>query len=244
MSAGPQKAVTSAAARPSLTLGVPRPDRALTVSNVTKVFDADGVQIRAVDDISFRVEPGERIGILGSNGAGKSTLIKMLAGVIVPTSGTIQSGISMSWPLALGGGFFEGHLTGYDNTRFVARLYQRPFDEILDFVASFSELTRKQLQTPVKYYSSGMMLRLAFALSLSIDFECILIDEVIVVGDRRFQAKCIEEVFVKRRDRAIILAVHAVDVVRDFCDRTLIMKAGRGRMFDDMELAARIYTSL
>lgn len=230
--------------RPSLTLSAPPVDRALSVSNVTKVFDADGVFIRAVDDISFRVEPGERIGILGSNGAGKSTLIKMLAGVIVPTTGTIHSGLSMSWPLALGGGFFEGHLTGYDNTRFVARLYKRPFDEILDYVASFSELTRKQLQTPVKYYSSGMMLRLAFALSLSIDFECILIDEVIVVGDRRFQAKCIDEVFVKRRDRAIILAVHSVEVVRDFCDRTLIMKSGRGRMFDDMALAARIYSSL
>lgn len=219
-------------------------DRAVSVSNVSKVFDGHGVSIKAVDNLSFRVEAGERIGILGGNGAGKSTLIKMLAGVTMPSSGTIRNDISVSWPLALGGGFLEGHLNGYDNIRFVARLYRRSYDEILDYVASFSELTKKQLQTPVRFYSSGMQMRLAFALSLSIDFECLLIDEVIVVGDRRFQQKCIDEIFVKRPDRAIILAVHSVEVVRDFCQRTLIMKAGRGRMFDDMELAARIYSTL
>jgi len=219
-------------------------DRAVAVSNVSKIFDAHGVTVRAVDNLSFRVEAGERIGILGGNGAGKSTLIKMLAGVILPTSGMIRNGLSMSWPLALGGGFLEGHLNGYDNVRFVSRLYRRSYSEVLDYVSSFSELTRTQLQTPVRFYSSGMGMRLAFALSLSIDFECLLIDEVIVVGDRRFQQKCIDEIFVKRPDRAIILAVHSVDVVRDFCQRTLIMKAGRGRMFDDMDMAARIYSSL
>lgn len=234
----------TAARRPTLQLQAPADDRALNVQNLSKVFRADNVVIRAVDDISFRVEPGERIGILGGNGAGKSTLIKMLAGVIVPSSGTITSGMSISWPLALGGGFFEGHLTGYDNVRFIARLYRRPFNEILDFVSSFSELTRKQFQTPVRYYSSGMTMRLAFALSLSIEFECILIDEVLVVGDRRFQQKCIDAVFTERKDRAVLLAVHSVEVVRDFCDRTLLMKAGRGRIFDDMALAARIYSSL
>lgn len=229
---------------PAIPLQPAASDRAITVQGVTKVFRADKVTIRAVDDISFRVEPGERIGILGGNGAGKSTLIKMLAGVIVPTSGTIHAGMSISWPLALGGGFFEGYLTGYDNVRFIARLYRRPFKEIMEFVSSFSELTNKQLQTPVRYYSSGMTMRLAFALSLSIEFECILIDEVLVVGDRRFQQKCIDAVFTERKDRSVMLAVHSVEVVRDFCDRTLLMKAGRGRIFDDMDLAARIYSSL
>jgi len=239
-----EAAVATATRSPSIRFQAPAGDRAISVQNLSKVFQADNVTIRAVDDITFRVEPGERIGILGGNGAGKSTLIKMLAGVIVPTSGTITSGMSISWPLALGGGFFEGHLTGYDNVRFIARLYKRPFREIMDFVASFSELTHKQLQTPVRYYSSGMTMRLAFALSLSIEFECILIDEVIVVGDRRFQQKCIDAVFNERKDRAVMLAVHSIDVVRDFCDRTLLMKGGRGRVFDDMDLAARIYSSL
>ena len=237
------KAVTAPRSS-ALDLHAAASDRAISVQNVSKVFQADNVTIRAVDDISFRVEPGERIGILGGNGAGKSTLIKMLAGVIVPTSGTISTGMSVSWPLALGGGFFEGHLTGYDNVRFIARLYKRSFNEIMDFVASFSELTNKQLQTPVRYYSSGMTMRLAFALSLSVEFECILIDEVIVVGDRRFQQKCIDAVFTSRTDRAVMLAVHSIDIVREYCDRTLLMKAGRGRIFEDMDLAARIYSSL
>ncbi len=228
----------------SKTLSPLQQDGALTVNAVSKVFDADGVMIRAVDNVSLRIHRGDRVGILGGNGAGKSTLIKMLAGVIIPSSGSIHTDLSVSWPLALGGGFFDGHLNGFDNIRFVARLYQRPFKEILDYVSWFSELTHKQLETPVRFYSSGMSMRLAFALSLSIDFEVLLIDEVIVVGDRRFQQKCIDEVFTKRPDRAIILAVHAVDVVRDYCERALIMKAGRGRVFTDIDLAARIYSTL
>ncbi len=222
----------------------PARDLAVSVVGVSRVFDSHGVTIRAVDNVSFRVGVGERIGILGGNGAGKSTLIKMLAGVLLPTSGSITTETSISWPLALGSRFFEGHLNGYDNIRFVARLYRRRYQDVLEYVSAFSELTHDQLRTPVRFYSSGMSMRLAFALSLSIDFDCLLIDEVIAVGDRRFQQKCFDEVFTKRPERAIIMAVHSVDIVRDFCDRTLIMKGGKARLFDDMELAARIYATL
>ncbi|MEO1205117.1 MAG: ABC transporter ATP-binding protein [Pseudomonadota bacterium] len=163
-------------------------DRAIVARDVVKEFDTEIGVRRVLDGISFSVGMGERLAILGRNGAGKSTLIQILSGLQRPTSGSIERGLRMSWPLALGGGF-EGELTGYDNVRFIARIYGVPFRETFDFVDDFTEIGQ-QLHTPVRYYSSGMRMRLAFALSLAIDFECFLIDEVILVGDKRFQAKC------------------------------------------------------
>ncbi|MEQ1713265.1 MAG: ABC transporter ATP-binding protein, partial [Hyphomicrobium sp.] len=197
---------------------------------------------RVLDGISFRVGHGERMAVLGRNGAGKSTLIKILAGVQTPTSGSITRGLRMSWPLALGGGF-EGELTGSDNIRFISRIYGAPLRETVDFVTDFAEIG-KQIYMPVRYYSSGMRMRLAFALSLAIDFECYLIDEVILVGDRKFQAKCIHELFVKRADRAMILAIHDMNVVNERCTSALILKAGRGKVFDDVKSAVDTYGSL
>src|SRR6185312_5651181 len=159
-----------------------------------------------LDGISFSVGMGQRIAVLGRNGAGKSTLIQILSGLLRPTSGRIERGLRMSWPLALGGGF-EGDLTGYDNIRFISRIYNAPFQETYEYVEEFTELGRN-LHMPVRFYSSGMRMRLAFALSLAIDFECFLIDEVILVGDRRFQQRCHDELLVKRKDRAMLMAIH------------------------------------
>jgi len=148
----------------------------------------------------------------------------------------------MSWPLAFGGGF-EGELTGSDNIRFIARLYNAPMKETFEYVADFTELGA-QLNLQMKYYSSGMRMRLAFALSLAIQFECLLIDEVIVVGDRRFQQKCHDEIFQNRKNCAMIVAIHGIDFVREYCQKALILKDGRGRVFDDIGLAEAIYTTL
>jgi len=155
--------------------------RCLEAVNVTKVFHGDHGTSKALDGISFRVGAGERMGILGANGSGKSTLIKILSGLIMPTSGEVRRGLKLSWPLAFGGGF-EGQLTGYDNVRFLSGLYDLPFKETFDYVADFSELGR-HMYMPVRFYSDGMRMRLAFSLSLAMDFECYLIDEVILVGD-------------------------------------------------------------
>jgi len=217
-------------------------DRSIVVKNVVKEFHTEVGLRRVLDGVSFTVGMGERLAVLGGNGAGKSTLIQILSGLQNATSGTIERGLRMSWPLALGGGF-EGELTGYDNIRFIARIYNVPFRETYDFVEDFTELGR-QLHVPVRFYSSGMRMRLAFALSLAVDFECFLIDEVILVGDQRFQQKCHAEIFGKRADRAMILAIHSYEVVRDHCTKALVLKNGRGRVFDDVELASQIYGSL
>lgn len=217
-------------------------DRAITAHNVVKDFHTEVGVRRVLDGISFRVGMGERMAILGRNGAGKSTLIQILSGLQRPTIGSIHRGLKMSWPLALGGGF-EGELTGYDNIRFIARIYDVPFRETYDFVEDFTELG-KQLHMPVRFYSSGMRMRLAFALSLAIDFECFLIDEVILVGDQRFQEKCHREIFDKRKDRAMILAIHSMEVVLERCTSALVLKNGRGRVFDDVVVATNTYATL
>jgi capsular polysaccharide transport system ATP-binding protein len=216
--------------------------RAVIAQDLVKEFPAEGGVRRVLSGINFRVGLGERMAILGRNGAGKSTLIKVLAGLQRPTSGYVHRGLFMSWPLALGGGF-EGAMTGYDNIRFIARIYDVPFRKVYDFVADFSELGR-ELHVPMRFYSDGMRMRVAFALSLAIDFECLLIDEVLMVGDRRFQEKCHRALFEERRHCGMILAIHGLDVVEEYCTSALVLKDGRGRVFDDVKLASRVYATL
>ncbi len=217
-------------------------DRRIVVKDIVKEFHTEIGVRRILDGVSFSVGRGDRMAVLGRNGAGKSTLIQILSGVQPPTSGTIDRGLRMSWPLALAGGF-EGELTGYDNIRFIARIYDAPFRELYEYVEDFTELG-KQLHVPVRVYSAGMRMRLAFALSLAIDFECFLIDEVIAVGDTRFQEKCHREIFENRKDRAMILAIHSHEIVKQHCTSALVLKGGRGIMLDDIDLATSIYHSL
>lgn len=216
--------------------------RTVRADNVVKDFHTEHGTRRVLDGISFSVGVGERMAILGRNGAGKSTLIKILAGVEKPTHGRVHRGLNMSWPLGLGGGF-EGHMTGYDNCRFIATLYGADLKDTVEYVADFTELG-SQLFTQVRFYSDGMRARLAFALSLAIDFECYLIDEVILVGDRRFQNRCHDELLVKRRDRAMLMAIHSMEFAKEFCSSALILKKGRGRVFYDLDLACGIYATL
>lgn len=210
--------------------------------NLHKSYAMGHGRKQVLNGIDFHVKPGERIALLGRNGAGKTTLIKLIGGVEMPTSGRIRREMTVSWPLGFGGGF-QGSLTGYDNARFIARIYGRDYRDIRDFVEEFTELGR-QLKMPVKTYSSGMKARLAFALSLAIEFDCYLIDEVLMVGDQNFQRKCHVELFEKRGDRALIFASHYTGMVRDMCSRALVLVNGNGTMYDDIEEALTIYDAL
>lgn len=197
---------------------------------------------RVLDHVSFAFGAGERIAVLGRNGAGKSTLVRIMGGIEPPTGGLIERGMTLSWPLGLHGGF-QGSLTGVDNIRFIARIYDRPFAEVYDYVAAFSELGG-YLREPVKTYSSGMRARLAFGISLAIDFDCYLIDEVIFVGDSKFHAKCRSELFEKRRDRALILVTHDAGIISEYCNSALVLHHGRAKQFYDPQLAIEIYGAL
>lgn len=214
----------------------------IVCENLHKSYPMGHGRKQVLKGLDLTIDRGEHIGLLGRNGAGKTTLIKMIGGVEMPTSGRIRRGMSISWPLGFGGGF-QGSLTGYDNARFIARIYDREYREIRDFVEDFSELGA-QLKMPVKSYSSGMRARLAFALSLAIEFDCYLIDEVILVGDKNFHQKCHYELFEKRSDRALILASHSDGVIREFCNRALVLERGHGTLYADVNEGLNAYAAL
>ncbi len=220
----------------------PHGPRRIEMRGIVKEYHtAVGVR-RVLDGISFDIAQGEKIAVLGKNGAGKSTLVKIIGGVEEPTGGHIARDLFMSWPIAFAGGF-ESTMSGLDNIRFIARLYGVPIQDAGAFVDDFAELGRL-LYLPVKTYSSGMRARLAFGLTLAVDFECFLIDEVISVGDARFQQKCYEALFVRRKHCAMILVSHDTNIIRQYCNKALILKSGRGRVLEDVEFALQIYNTL
>jgi capsular polysaccharide transport system ATP-binding protein len=211
----------------------------IKLENVNKVYNTRKGKRNVLEDINLEVFKGEKIGILGLNGSGKSTLIRLISGCELPTSGTIHRGMSISWPLAFNGGF-QGSLTGLDNLRFICRVYGKSYEESIPFVEEFSELG-VYLREPVKTYSSGMRARLAFALSMAVEFDCFLIDEIIVVGDNRFQDKCNVELFEKRKNRAMVLVSHHPLYIRTFCQRTAVLVDGRLSMFESVDEAQEYY---
>ena len=184
--------------------------------DITKDYPAHGGRRRVLDHVNLELKPGQKLGVLGRNGAGKSTLIRIIGGVEFPTLGEVVSDMSVSWPLAFGGAF-QGSLSGIDNLRFICRIYDLDYEDTLAYVQDFAELGR-QLGEPVKTYSSGMRARLAFALSIAIEFDCYLIDEVIMVGDARFARRCQEALFSSRADRAIMLVSHDMNFIKTVCD--------------------------
>jgi capsular polysaccharide transport system ATP-binding protein len=214
----------------------------ISCESIYKSYKMGHGRKRVLDDVNLTFNKGDRVGLLGRNGAGKTTLIKLVGGVEMPTSGRIVRKMSCSWPLGFTGGF-QGSLTGYDNARFIARIYGQDYKDMREFLEEFTELGR-QLRMPVKTYSAGMRARLAFGLSLAIEFDCYLIDEVIMVGDRNFQVKCHHEIFEKRQDRALLLASHGPDYIREYCNLAVVLRNGRAEVYDDVEKALAIYESL
>lgn len=211
----------------------------LSVEHVYKRYQTNSGWRMVLNDIHFQLKQGEKIGILGRNGAGKSTLIRLISGAEPPTFGEIKRTMSISWPLAFTGAF-QGSLTGRDNMRFICRVYDVDFDYVLDFTQEFSELGH-YLYEPVKRYSSGMKARLAFALSLAVEFDCYLIDEVIAVGDSRFSEKCKYELFERRQDRSIILVSHNHAAMKEYCDNAMVLQNGELFQFENLDLAYQYY---
>jgi capsular polysaccharide transport system ATP-binding protein len=213
----------------------------LSVEHVSKLYSTRHGRRRVLDDVSFQLRPGEHLGILGRNGAGKSTLIRLIAGAERPTSGLIRRGMRISWPLAFNGAF-QPNLTGLDNLKFVCRVYGVDYRPLVPFVEAFTELG-SYFREPVSRYSHGMSTRLAFALSMAIEFDCFLIDEAMVVGDVRFHERCHVELFQKRKERAFILVTHDANSIRMYCKNACVLHEGRLIAFPGVEEAFGFYTS-
>lgn len=213
----------------------------LKLENVTKKFKTTKGDFMALKNINLHVNFGDKVGILGRNGAGKTTLIKIIGGVNQPSSGNVIRQMKVSWPLAFQGGF-QGSLTGLDNLKFICRIYGVPWREKIEFVQSFAELG-SFFYEPVKTYSSGMRARLAFALSIVIEFDCYLIDEVMAVGDERFKKKCQQELFEKRIDRTYIIASHLPANISK-CNRFFVLDKGELIEFENFNKAWSFYKEL
>ncbi len=216
------------------------PGVGLRLIDVSKTYN--GAPKPLFTGLNLEMGRSGRLAILGRNGQGKSTLIKMLGGVLDPSGGRIDWFMRSSWPIGFGGGF-QGSLSGLDNIRFLSRIYGRDYRDLLERVEDFAELGRS-LREPVKIYSSGMRARLAFGLSLAIEFDCYLIDELVSVGDARFHQKCNDELFQKRAGRAYVMASHDMGIIRQTCEQALIVESGRIKLFSDVEEAIDIYTWL
>jgi len=214
----------------------------IRLENVWKSYQTSHGRRPVLKDINLQLERGRNVGILGRNGAGKSTLIRLLSGAEKPTSGRIVRGMTVSWPLAYSGSF-QGFASGYDNLKFVCRIYNVDYRSKLRFIEEFTELG-PYLREPVYRYSHGMVTRLGFALSMAIEFDCFLIDEAMVVGDKRFHERCHQELFRKRRDRAFVLVSHDENVIRKYCERACVLHEGRLHEFPSVQEAYDYYKAV
>jgi ABC-2 type transport system ATP-binding protein len=184
----------------------------------------------ALKDIDLRIEAGESIGLLGHNGSGKSTLLKIVAGILRPTAGEVRSHGRMAALLELGAGF-QPDLSGRENIFLNASILgmkrveiERRFDDIVAFAGTEVE---RMIDNQVKYYSSGMYIRLGFAVAINVDPEILLVDEVLAVGDEAFQRKCLDKVAqFQREGRTIVVVTHSPDMVRQICTRAAALDHG------------------
>jgi len=217
----------------------------IELKNVTKYFKTKEGRKYILKDVSIVIPSHYNIGILGRNGTGKSTIMRMLGQIEFPNSGKVLSNKSFSWPLGLSGGFV-GNMSGKSNVKFVCRLYgksQKETRDIVNFVKEFSELD-DYFNMPIKTYSSGMKSRLSFGLSLSFNFDYMLIDETLSVGDARFKKKS-KEALLKKIERCNVLLVsHDMGTLKDICDVGIVVNNGKMSYFEDINSAINEYVSI
>lgn len=214
----------------------------IELRNVTKLYRTSAGSNVVLDDVSLRFPEGENVGILGRNGAGKSTLLRLIAGVEMPDAGRIIRTGRVSWPLGFAGGF-NGSLTAEENCRFVARIYGEDLDRVTEYARDFADLGQ-YFNMPVRTYSSGMRARLAFGLSMAIDFGVYLVDEVTAVGDKRFKKKCREAFSERRKRSSLIMVSHDLKTVDEYCDRCFLLQDGDLYAYEDMTQAKAAYEAM
>jgi capsular polysaccharide transport system ATP-binding protein len=217
----------------------------IELQNVSKFFTTNQGKHYILKDATFSIPSGKNIGILGRNGAGKSTIMKMLGQIEFPNEGRIISDKSFSWVMGVAGGF-QGNMTGRANVKFVCRIYGQTKDKIeeaIAFVKEFSELN-DYFEMPIKTYSSGMRSRLTFGLSLAFDFDYLLIDETLSVGDARFKKKSKEALMKKIEHCNVLLVSHDMGTLREICDTGIVVDNGKMSYYEDIEDAIKEYTEI
>lgn len=211
----------------------------IELEHVSKAYRTKAGVKTILSDVSLCFPRGRSVGLMGLNGAGKSTLLRMIAGTERPDRGRIIRKAKISWPLGFSGALHSS-LTGIENIRFVARIYGLDFRATLASVADFAEIGA-YLEMPVRTYSSGMRARLAFGLSMAVDFECYLVDEITGVGDFQFKQKC-QAAFAARRERAdIIMVSHSISTLKLYCQSAVVLEGGKTFYYENISDAEAIY---
>lgn len=211
----------------------------IAFDRVSKAYHGRHLHKQVLTDVSFVIPRGESVGLCGANGAGKSTLLRLIAGVEMPTAGQVTREMSVSWPIGYTS-CFQSSLTGADNARFIARIYRQPAEPLLDFVEAFAELG-PYFHQPVKTYSAGMAARLAFGVSLAIDFDCYLVDEVTSAGDARFQQRCHDALAARRAAGTLVMVSHNPHVLTAYCNRGAVLQDGQLTFYDTIAEAIGIH---
>ncbi len=187
-------------------------------------------KLHVLNGLSFEINAGETVGIVGHNGAGKSTIMKLIAGVTYPTTGNVQVDGRVAPMIELGAGFHY-ELNGYENIYLNAAIlgmHKKEIELVLEEIVEFSEI-REFLHEPLKRFSTGMVMRLAFSIAVHASAQIFLIDEVLAVGDADFQVKCLAklEEIKKEKDKIVIFVSHDEDAVKEFCDRAIYINEGK-----------------
>jgi len=217
----------------------------IELKNVTKYFKTDGEKKYILKNVTLTIPSDVNLGILGRNGAGKSTLLRMLGGIDFPTVGTISSPNSFSWPMGLAGGF-QGSMTGRQNVKFVCRIYGKKEEElqaVIEQIKEFAEIG-DYFDMPIKLYSSGMKSRLSFGLSLAFDFDYLIIDESLSVGDEHFKKKAKDEIMKKIERSNVLLVSHSMGDLRKICDAGILIDDGKIFYYEDIADAIEAYHNI
>lgn len=208
-------------------------DKPNTLKERLVFFKRNKTEVRPIlTNINLKINKGETVALIGTNGSGKSTLLKLMTKIIYPNSGTIKTFGKLTSLLELGAGFHPD-FTGRENIYFNASIFgltKKEIDKRLDSIIEFSEL-EEFIDNPVRTYSSGMYMRLAFSIAINVDAEILLIDEILAVGDQHFQEKCFEKLHeLKKAGKTIVIVTHDMNAVKNLCDRAVWIYEGKVKM--------------
>ena len=216
--------------------------RSIELNNIHLSYPSIRGRKDVLKGITVSIPENRSLGILGRNGAGKSTLINIISGLLHPDKGEVnRNGLRLSWPI--GKPTFQSNLSARNNVKFIARITGMDVKPVMEFVEDFTELG-DYIDMPLTSYSAGMKARLGFAVSMAVDYDCLLIDEGFGAGDARFK-KRMDEVFQEKfKDRNMICISHNVATIKRYCDYAAILRNGKLELFEDLEEAFDIYKDL